>query len=85
MDNKLNSIDEFNIDMVKNIKERFDRYCGKFVRDNIRKVRKTLYELYDEYASSYHLLTVEQSDENGIESTSHVSKEKKKLWLYKTI
>ncbi|GMJ12470.1 DAYSLEEPER [Hibiscus trionum] len=79
-DNKLNSPDEFVSGMVKNMKERFDKYWGEcnllmaigcvldprlkmkgievtfpdmfpveVVRDNIRKVRETLYELYDEY------------------------------------
>ncbi|KAL4368320.1 hypothetical protein GQ457_05G015610 [Hibiscus cannabinus] len=85
LDNKLNSPYEFVSSMVKNMKERFDNYWGEFVRDNIRKVQKNLYELYDEYVSLYHLPTMEQHCENGIENTSHVNKEKNTSTLFDLI
>ncbi|KAL4296270.1 hypothetical protein GQ457_12G015420 [Hibiscus cannabinus] len=76
----MNFLDKFVSNVVKNMKERFDNYW-EVVRDNIDKVRETLYELYDKYVSLYHLPTMEQNDESGIEISSHVST-KKTLHLY---
>lgn len=96
LDKCSNSEDDFVKNMVKNMKERFDKYWGECnllmamgtlldprmklnaveyafermfppeeVRENVRKVKETLFELYDEYVSLYNPPTMEQSGECG--------------------